>query len=952
MQSRNQLSINDFFKSSLTQAQNTWHIFLGTVLALLLANTLFLLARRYLFGCDLAAVAACNVSEFYQAAVLLHSALGILLVLAVGIFGLLHIPSHFKLAQIRPQLLMSGILTLVALSILLWSGLHFLVHAKTAQMNWLYNAHLIAAVGLAAIYFLHRFWARPKRANGILISAIVVIFLLTAPLVGTELWMLNHAKKIPTPKTTAILDDGKFHPLTWVDPQQPFFPSPVSLASGKDAVPSSQLLTVDPTPEKRDSIRQEVKADGFNSKTLVGAEKCVRCHADTVEQWASSVHRFSSFNNPFYVATLEYLRDTPIAPNEFMQTHLSTFNLAVDMTGRIKSRWCAGCHDPLLMLTGGKMLQTVDKGSVEAQAGLTCLSCHLIKDIPNRTGNGNYVWDDQFKDSYIFSRHDNDLGMVIHDTYLKANPERHKADMLKSFYRKADYCATCHKVSLDRPVNEYRWLRGQNEFDAWHNSGIPHNAARTFYLPPSVRQCQDCHMPLVESKSDLAAKNGMIRSHRFVAANSALAWLRGDTQEVERTSKFLSGKALRAFIGGVVLDDGKIVPVTDGAAHSLPGNLERLELDVVVRNLNVGHTFPAGTNDSNEAWIEITATGKDKTFTAGAMQADGKINENTRIYNALLVNRMGQRIDKRNAHEMVTSIYVAVIPPSSSDLSRFSIPISQLGDLTAGATVKVRLLWRKFNRVYTDFAYNANKPGFAKLNAAPDLPITEIATEELSIKRDGTNLVIQAPPPPQGVESPALLHDYAIGFLLQGDLKQAKQVVETLLALTPDCVNCLRTRARIEIAEGQFDAARQTLTQAEKLAPSDPQNAWQWAQVLLQEGNYADAGAALQRVLEAFPEDRMAHKLMARVAYLDGRFQDAVAAVNKALAIDPEDATAYYYAMLAQRALGNNQEETKAQAAYEYYKTDETAQQATLAFRQNDSEANFAAQKIKVFELQ
>ena len=46
------------------------------------------------------------------------------------------------------------------------------------------------------------------------------------------------------------------------------------------------------------------------------------------------------------------------------------------------------CHDPLLLLTG-RMQGDIDKGSVAAQAGLTCLACHFIEHIPNQTGNGN-----------------------------------------------------------------------------------------------------------------------------------------------------------------------------------------------------------------------------------------------------------------------------------------------------------------------------------------------------------------------------------------------------------------------------------------------------------------------------------------------------------------------------------------------------------------------------------
>ena len=47
-------------------------------------------------------------------------------------------------------------------------------------------------------------------------------------------------------------------------------------------------------------------------------------------------------------------------------------------------------------------------------------------------------------------------------------------------------------------------------------------------------------MPLVEAKhGDLAATNGVVRSHRFTAANTALPWLRGDSGMLAATEKFL-----------------------------------------------------------------------------------------------------------------------------------------------------------------------------------------------------------------------------------------------------------------------------------------------------------------------------------------------------------------------------------------------------------------------------
>ena len=85
-------------------------------------------------------------------------------------------------------------------------------------------------------------------------------------------------------------------------------------------------------------------------------------------------------------------------------------------------------------------------------------------------------------------------------TYL--NPEPHRRAFLKPFMRldSPEYCATCHKVHLDQPVNHYRWLRGFNEYDNWQASGVSGQGARSFYYPAKPATCADCHMPLVASQ--------------------------------------------------------------------------------------------------------------------------------------------------------------------------------------------------------------------------------------------------------------------------------------------------------------------------------------------------------------------------------------------------------------------------------------------------------------------
>jgi len=64
------------------------------------------------------------------------------------------------------------------------------------------------------------------------------------------------------------------------------------------------------------------------SKFFMESESCKRCHGDIYNQWFSSAHHFSSFNNQWYRKSIEYMQDT---------------------VGTKPSKWCGGCHDPAVL---------------------------------------------------------------------------------------------------------------------------------------------------------------------------------------------------------------------------------------------------------------------------------------------------------------------------------------------------------------------------------------------------------------------------------------------------------------------------------------------------------------------------------------------------------------------------------------------------------------------------
>ena len=87
-------------------------------------------------------------------------------------------------------------------------------------------------------------------------------------------------------------------------------------------------------------------------------------------------------------------------------------------------------------------------------------------------------------------------------------------------------------------MNNYRWFRGFNDYDNWQASGVSGRGARSFYYPQKSLACADCHMPLVNS-NDPSAHDGKVHSHRFPGANTALAYVNHDNDQMQAELNFL-----------------------------------------------------------------------------------------------------------------------------------------------------------------------------------------------------------------------------------------------------------------------------------------------------------------------------------------------------------------------------------------------------------------------------
>ena len=227
------------------------------------------------------------------------------------------------------------------------------------------------------------------------------------------------------------------------------------------------------------------------SNFFMDSELCGECHKDIYEQWNSSMHHFASFNNQFYRKSIEYMQERQRA--------------------RSRSKWCAGCHDHAVFFNGRFEKPIKDQiDTPEAQNGLGCVSCHSIIHVDSSMGNGGFTI--EYPPLHDLARAENKYIRAIDDFLTYLDPEPHRKTFMKPFMRldSSEYCSTCHKVHLDVPVNNYRWIRGFNDYDNWQASGVSGQGARSFYYPPKSSTCADCHMPLVIERSGQSQRHGSL----------------------------------------------------------------------------------------------------------------------------------------------------------------------------------------------------------------------------------------------------------------------------------------------------------------------------------------------------------------------------------------------------------------------------------------------------------
>lgn len=117
-----------------------------------------------------------------------------------------------------------------------------------------------------------------------------------------------------------------------------------------------------------------------------------------------------------------------------------------------------------------------------------------------------------------------------------------------------------------------------------------------------------------------------------------------------------------------------------------------------MKNTSVGHNFPAGTVDSNEAWLEIMVSDANNYtfFSSGQLDANNEISKDSITFGATLVDRHGNETDRRNSTTDAVAIqWQRIIKSGSSQQVYYSFHIPETPILPIH--IHVKLNWHKYS---------------------------------------------------------------------------------------------------------------------------------------------------------------------------------------------------------------------------------------------------------------
>jgi hypothetical protein len=568
------------------------------------------------------------------------------------------------------------------------------------------------------------------------------------------------------------------------------------------------------------------------------------------------------------------------------------YRFAVDRfrerAGHEPSRFCGGCHDIALLSVGG-LDRHVAPGDPLARIGVSCLLCHGTGHT-TVDGNGSFV-----------------ASMAPIPIPTAEDPEslpRHIARLATTDTVQNDLCVTCHRGFLGPETSSPHFLVGMDDASDWERSAWAGTGIER-YDPAPRRGCIDCHM-----------RQGGAVSHRFPGAHTLMAAGLADAAQLaavqERLRDAVSVRVVRAE--------------RDGAGG--------LAVDVVVSNTGTGHSFPGGTRDLQDTWLELVVRDEAGNVWAGAGLAHEASGEDPTAHRfaAAPVDDSGIWQRFHLVSRFVAMAWDTTIPARDARLVRYRVRPETLS-AAAGALgvdpvvpplrVEARVRHRRHQTIYSDavcdaageargraFVATNRAVGRAAIDPCVAPPVTDLASAELLV---GAR--------PEGWRA---YYDYALALshaqselvaeawapldrareLARGEGPEARAMVESLASI-------VATRL------GRLDDALGWAAEAEALIGPHPSIDFRRGEAYAAVWRWEEALAAYRAAAAALPESDVAWAAVAQAAASAGHDDVVLDATTRGLAMQPRHAGMLLNRWMALQALGAPAESVEAaRAAY------------------------------------
>lgn len=451
-----------------------------------------------------------------------------------------------------------------------------------------------------------------------------------------------------------------------------------------------------------------------NSKTCTASG----CHTNIGHEWEANAHRYSAMDPAFRVVQ---------------------HAMAVEK-GPASTRYCGGCHDPISLLSGSKNLDdTKLTNPLGLDEGVSCVSCHSMTKVDVK-GNAQYQITKRVP--YMYELEKGKAAKFLSDFIIRAYPKHHVSTFSKPILKTPEFCGSCHKQFIDKQVNGVGTVQLQNQYDSWRKShwNHPGEALKTI-------ECRECHMPLESTfdpaNGDLKDYNRAInddkhRSHRFLGGNQFMPTLLklpdGDKQ-VALIEKWLKGEMQIPEIKNK-WHNGPVLTVQLGTPEIIMAGQE-VKIDVTVINNKSGHHFPTGPLDLIQAWVELTVKDGNGNiiYSSGVLDKNHFIPPGSVIYRAQPVDQFGSDVDNHNLWNLVGIKFSRALYPGFSDQLKYNFIYKSLMQGQTNTTdtlyVTAKLNYRKFNQFVLNTFFSDN----GKIDITAPVTVLSNDTKKIIVNR-------------------------------------------------------------------------------------------------------------------------------------------------------------------------------------------------------------------------